>query len=171
MAWLRWLGFGGSEQNSVAADTETVRKIVARLDALDPQRARYIAAFAYILGRVANADRHIDAGEIRAMEELVVKHGALPEEQAVLVVQIARAQNTLTGGTENFLVTREFASIATPEQKFALLDAAFAVSAAEAGVSAVEENEIARIADELLMSHTDYIAVRSRWRDELNVLR
>jgi uncharacterized tellurite resistance protein B-like protein len=168
---MRWLGLGGDAPRPATSETETVRKIIERLDALEPHQARYIAAFAYVLGRVANADRQVTPDELRAIEQLVARHGDLPEAQAVLVVQIARAQNVMFGGTENFLVTREFASIATPQQKLALLDAAFAVSAAQAGVSTVEENEIARIADELLLSHGDYIAVRSRYRDRLNVLR
>jgi len=43
-----------------SADTDTVRRIVASLDRLDPAGARYIAAFAYILARVALADRVVE---------------------------------------------------------------------------------------------------------------
>jgi hypothetical protein len=96
-----------------------VRKIAAALDRLDPDRARYIAAFAYILSRVARADLQISDVELREMERLVQEHGGLPEEQAVLVVQMAKTQSTLFGGVENFLVTREFDKIATREQKIA----------------------------------------------------
>ena len=47
------------------------------------------------------------------MEQLVVGLSGLPEEQAILVVQIAKSQATLFGGTENFLVTGEFNKMAT----------------------------------------------------------
>ncbi len=40
--------------SSTAGDTDTVRRIVSELDKLDPARARYLAAFAYILSRVAS---------------------------------------------------------------------------------------------------------------------
>ena len=40
-------------------DTETVRKIVTALESMDPDRARFVAAFAFILCRVARADLHI----------------------------------------------------------------------------------------------------------------
>lgn len=172
MSILKWLGLGGgAAEGPSPSDTETVRKVIERLDRLEPDRARYIAAFAYVLGRVAHADRSISPDELRTMEGIVAGHGGLPEDQAVLVVQIARTQNQLFGGTENFLVTREFAKIATREQKLALLDSAFAVSAAQGGISTVEDNEIRRVADELLLEHADFIAVRSRYRDDLNVLR
>ena len=40
-----------------AGDTDTVRRIVAELDWLDSDRVRYLAAFAYLPGRVAIAHR------------------------------------------------------------------------------------------------------------------
>src|SRR4051812_6287119 len=87
------------------SETDTVRKIVRALDALEPERARHIAAFAYVLSRVARADMNISEVETREMEQLVAELGGLPEEQAILAVQIAKTQTTLFGGTENFLVT------------------------------------------------------------------
>jgi hypothetical protein len=46
-----------------SAETETVRKIVRELDAMPPEEARYIAAFAYILSRVARSDMNVSAVE------------------------------------------------------------------------------------------------------------
>lgn len=97
--------------------------------------------------------------------------GRLPEEQALIVVQMAKQRNHLFGGTENFLVTREFDRIATREQKLELLDCLFAVSAAEDGVSLAEDNEIRQIASELHLGHPDFIRVRSAWAGQLNVLK
>ena len=71
----------GSEQERVP-ETETVRKITNALDQLEPERARYIAAFAYLLSRVANADMNISPEETAVMERIVVERGDLPEEQA-----------------------------------------------------------------------------------------
>ncbi len=158
-------------QAASPGQTETVRKIVQSLDRLEPERARFIAAFAYILSRAAGADRKISQGETRAMEAIITERGGLPEEQAVVVVQMARHQNLLFGGTENFLVTREFNKISTREQKIALLDCLYAVAAAEDLVSNVEENEIRQVASELRLEHSDFIAVRLRYRDRLSLLR
>ncbi len=157
--------------DSNAADTDTVRRIVASLDRLEPERARYVAAFAYVLARVALADRVVSPEETRAMEEMVQRHGRLPAEQAIIVVQLAKSQNLLFGGTEDFLVTRELDRMATPEQKLALLDCLFAVSAAEGGIATAEDNEIRRIAIELKIPHDEYIRVRLAHRRELTVLQ
>src|SRR6266850_8364530 len=88
-----------------SAETETVRKIVAALDRLEPDRARHIAVFAYILSRVARADLVISEAETRAMESIVEEAGELTPEQAILVVQMAKTQAILFGGTENYIVT------------------------------------------------------------------
>src|SRR3990172_10418282 len=142
MAIWKYLGWetGGEpgpdrKKGKVSAETETVRKIVDALDRLEPERARYIAAFAYLLGRVAHADQHISPEETQEMERLVMERGGLPEEQAILVVQMAKTQNLLFGGTENFLVSREFEKIASREQKLALLDCLYAVSSADKSIS------------------------------------
>ena len=148
---------------SSSADTETVRKIAAALDRLDPERARYIAAFAYILSRVAREDLRISDEELRTMESLVQDKGGLPEEQAVMVVQMAKTQNALFGGVENFLVTREFDKIATREQKIALLHCLYGVSAADHTISSAEDTTIRAIADELHLDRADFIAVKSAY--------
>ena len=162
---------GIPDQHSGAADTETVRKVIEALDQLDPARARFIAAFGYILSRVANADLKITPEETHAMERIIMERGGLPEEQALIVVQTAKTRTQLFGGTENFLVTREFSRIATREEKLALLDCLFAVAAAEAHISTAEDNEIRQIVNELGLGHPDFIAVRSRWKDQLSVFR
>jgi uncharacterized tellurite resistance protein B-like protein len=164
--------FSSSKAEPVAAaQTDTVRKIVDSLDRLEPERARYLAAFAYVLSRVARADLKVSPEETRAMEATIMEHGRLPEDQAVIVVQIAKNQNLLFGGTENYLVTREFNRISTQEEKLTLLDCLFAVAAAEHSVSVAEDNEIRQIARELGLSHQDFIAVRSRYRDRLSVFQ
>ncbi len=153
------------------SETETVRRITRALDQLDPDRAKFIAAFAYLLSRTARADLNISPEETQAMERIVMEKGRLPEEQAVVVVQMAKTQNTLFGGTENYLVSREFNAIASHEEKLSLLDCLYAVAASDESISTVEDNEISQIADELRIEHRDFISTRSRYRDRLAVLK
>lgn len=151
--------------------TETVRRIVQQLDGLEPARARYIAAFAYILSRVARADMNISDAETREMERQVTRLSGIPAEEAVLVVQIAKTQATLFGGTENFLVTQEFNKIADLQQKLALLECLFAVAAADQVISSAEDREIRLICDELLLTHEQFIGARYKFRQYLGVLK
>ena len=137
---------------------------------MEPEQARFVAGFAYILSRVARADLKISEAETRAMERIVAEQGGISEAQAVVAVQIAKSQNLLFGGTENFLVTREFSRTASSGQKLALLDCLFAVAAAEGRISAKEDNEIRQISNELGLDHRDFIAVRTGHRDQLAFL-
>jgi len=173
MSILKLLGYDPDRTTAAhdSAETETVRKIVAALDRLEPDRARHIAIFAYILSRVARADLVISEAETRAMEAIVEQMGGLAPEQAILVVQMAKTQAILFGGTENFLVTREFNRLASREEKLSLLRCLFAVSASDDSISVMEDNEIRRITEELRLTHEDFIAARSEFRDHLAVLR
>lgn len=154
-----------------AGERDSVRKIVDRLDGLDPERARFVATFAFILSRVAHADLHVSAEETRSMERIVMDEAELPEEQAMIVIQMAKTQSLLFGGTDNFSVTKEFNKVATRRQKLGLLNCLFGVSAADDSISTVEDGVVRQIADELGLDHADYIAVRSRYRARLAVLK
>src|SRR5262245_13719047 len=111
VAWIRTLQISSSPSDQ--GDTETVVRIVRELDKLDPQRARFLASFAYVLSRVAGADDRISDIETATMVDLVERKGKIQRAQATLVVEIAKNQNKLFGATEDFLVTREFKSLAT----------------------------------------------------------
>ena len=105
------------------------------------------------------------------MERIVMERGGLSEEQAILVTQIAKSQEVLFGGTEGFLVSREFSKIASREQKLELLDCLFAVSAADDSISTVEDNEIVRICAELQLPREEVVTARGRYREHLAVLK
>jgi uncharacterized tellurite resistance protein B-like protein len=148
-----------------------VKRIVSELEALEPARARFLAAFAYVLSRVAHSDSHISEDETEKMRDIVKALGHLPDAQAVLVVEIAKGQSTLFGGTENYLVTREFREIATAEQRFELLDCLFAVAAADGSISGIEESQAAQIAKELGFTQPEYASVLAVHADHRTVLR
>jgi uncharacterized tellurite resistance protein B-like protein len=165
--WIR--GLTGSPH--APGDTDTVRRIVGELDKLDPARARYLAAFAYVLSRVAGADFHISDIETLKMVELVHRLGQLTEAQSVLVVEIAKSQQRLFGGTEDFLVTREFREIASEEQRSDLLRCLFAVAAADGSISSEEEAQLWQIAGELGFSRVDFTQIRNEYSSMRSVLQ
>lgn len=177
MGILELLGFGSPAASSKApsgsdhGETDTVRRIVGELDRLDQSQARFLAAFAYVLSRVAAADLDISDVETEKMVEIVQHLGHVPEEQAVLVVAIAKNQNRLFGSTEDYLVTREFREIATDEQRRDLLDCLFAVSAADETITGDEETQIRQIANELGFSHKEFIQNRLAYTDKRSIFK
>ena len=171
MSLRRFLGLGNRANDRAADELASVRKIVDALDSMDPAAARFLARFAYVLGRVARADMAVSPDETREMERIVRERSGLSDSQAVIAVQIAKSQNALFGGTDDYLVTREFASAATHDQKLALLDCCFAVSAADRDIGGEEEAELRRVANELGLTSGDLGAARASYREYLAVLK
>lgn len=154
-----------------AGETETIRRITRSLEKMEPARAKKIAGFAFILSRAAHADLSISDEETGEMERQVIRWMGLPEEQAVLVVQIAKSQNILFGGTDNYVVTREFGKTTSQEEKVQLLHCLFAVTASDDSISVVEENSIDQIGRELGFTRRELVNVRSVYRDKRAVMK
>jgi uncharacterized tellurite resistance protein B-like protein len=167
MSLRRWLGLSDEAAEPALGGLDEIERA---LDGLDPGAARYLACFAYILGRVARADHEVTPDESAEMERLIAERSRLTPEQARLAVRIATAHGIRHGGTEDFLVTREFARITDREQRLALLDCLFALSSADASIVTLEDNEVRRIASELKLEHGDFINARTGYLRHLKVL-
>jgi hypothetical protein len=152
-------------------DTAALRRIVAQLQELPPDQCRFIAGFAYVLGRVANADMTIAPEEVTQMERTVMDVGGLPEAQAVLVVQIALNNATLFGGTDNYVITREVSKTASRDQLERLLRAAFAVGAADQTINAQESSELDMVGSELGFADTEIRAMRAEYKESFSAVR
>jgi uncharacterized tellurite resistance protein B-like protein len=166
LSLLRFLGLGG-ERDAPSRDTDTVRRIARRLEGIEPEKAKYLAAFAYVLARLAHADLKIDAAETAEMERIVRQIAGLSEAETALVVQIAQSQARLLGGTENYIVTRQFREISTREQRGELLQCLYAVAAADGSITGDESVEIIAIADELGFTRAEANSLRGAYRDKL----
>jgi len=154
-----------------SGDTATVRRIVATLEALPPDQARLMASAAYILARAANADLEISDAETAAMEEALQRTGAIDEATAVLVVEMAKLQAKSVGGTEDFVVTREFKSVSTPEQRLNVVRAAFVIGAANGSISAEESAVANEIANELDIEDATLAAMRAEFTEQMSAVQ
>jgi uncharacterized tellurite resistance protein B-like protein len=167
MSLLDWLGLRERPRDR---DGDVIHRIVRELEALEPDAARHLALFAFLLSRVANVDQDVSAEETRVMEGLVESYGGIPAAQAVLVVEMAKLQNRMFGDTQNFLAAREFRDLATEDQRRDLIHCLFAVSAADDAVTIPEEETIRNISRELLLTNEEYLAIRSAYRDKRTAL-
>lgn len=152
-------------------ETESVRRISARLTALPPARARFLAAFAYLLGRAANADMVVTDAEAAEMQRLVAEVGGVDAETASIVVDLARLRADRYGATEDYLVSREFKAISTMEERERLLRCCFVVMAADDEVDASESWLANRLAEELDIERPDLNRIRDEFHDRLSGVR
>ena len=156
---------------SDAGDTATVRRIVGQLEAMPRDKARFLAGFAYILTRAAAADLEISEVEEQVIEKLVVEHGGLTEAQAVLVAEMARSQALLYGGTEDYLVTRQFKELSTEEERLALLSCCYLVGAADDVITVEESDTLQEIARELDIDRVAVNAIRHEFEPKLAAIQ
>jgi uncharacterized tellurite resistance protein B-like protein len=153
---------------TTAGDTATVRRIVAKLEAMPPEQARLLAAAAYTLARAANADLEISDAETAAIERELQEGEHIDEPTAVMVTEMAKLQAKTVGGTEDYVVTREFKSISTPELRLRVLRAGFAIAAANGSISAEETSVLNQIAEELDIDDTALNAIRADYHEQLS---
>jgi uncharacterized tellurite resistance protein B-like protein len=156
---------------TTAGDTATVRRIVAKLEAMPPEQARLLAAAAYTLARAANADLEISADETAAIERELQEGEHIDEPTAVMVTEMAKLQAKTVGGTEDYVVTREFKSISSPELRLRVLRACFAISAANGSISAEETAVLNQIAEELDIDDAALNAIRADYHEQLSAVQ
>ena len=154
----KWLGVAEDEH----VESSALRDLMNSLDALEPDHARQVARFAYLLGRVALADRHVSDEETRAMERLVAAQAGVTPDQATVVVGLAKNSNRLFGGTADFEVARDFSEAASYDEKLSLANCLFTVAGEDRSISLQEETEIHRILNQLKILPEDLRALRSR---------
>ena len=161
--------FGGADARSDVP--ESMRRIVAKLEGFEEDRARFLAAYAYVLARVAHSDMEVEATEVAEMERTLVQVGDLTETEANLVVQIAVHQAAAIGGTEDYLVTREFRKMTDKAERVRLMRCVLAVAAADDSITSVESREVAAIGEELGFARSEINSLRLEYRDKLAELQ
>lgn len=174
MSLLKLLGWAEAEPSSDRDDGPRAERLAAtvqsRLTALDAKRAEFVAAFAGLLVRVAYVDRSVSEAERAVLGPLLAANAGLPANEAETVIEIATHAATTLGGISYASLTRAFNAIATAEEKMRLIDCLFAVATAEGTISLVEDEEVRAVARALLLSQQQFIAVRSRYKDQLEVI-
>jgi uncharacterized tellurite resistance protein B-like protein len=148
-----------------------VEAVLRRLNRLPPSRAEFVAAFAGLLVRVAYADLEISAAEQAALDRLLAERTQLSPTEAEAVTHIVMQQASALGGIQYALLTRTFNRLATQTEKEQLIDCLYAIATAGSSVSAVEDDEVRAVARALLLSHTQFIAIRHRYKDQLEVIQ
>jgi uncharacterized tellurite resistance protein B-like protein len=155
---------------SLQGETSSVRMIGAALSGMPPARARFVAAFAYLLGRAANANLEVSDVE-RAEMARIGEVAGLDAETTKLVMDLSATLSTEFGATEDFLVTREFKAISTMEERHRLLRACFLVMAADDVIDANEAWLVNRVAEELDVERDDLNEIRAEFYERLSSVK
>jgi DnaJ-domain-containing protein 1 len=84
---------------------------------------------------------------------------------------MAKLQARTVGGTEDYVVTREFRNLASESQRIDILRACYAISAASGSISAEENAVVNEIARELDLDPAAVNAVRAAYHDRISAVQ
>jgi uncharacterized tellurite resistance protein B-like protein len=170
MPLLKLLGIGSGldEQRAKTSLAEDVRR---QFESLSAERAEFVAAFAGLLVRIAHTDVEICADEQEKMRHLLAEHAELSAAEAAIVAELVTARVTGMEGLEYAELTRSFNEVASVHDKELLIDCLFAIAAAGTHVSVAEDEEIRAVARALLLTHGQFVGIRSRYKEQREVMQ
>lgn len=137
----------------------------AWMNEIDPAELNRYTLFGAVLGRVADAEDGISAEETARIRELLEERFELRPPLLDWVVQAV--QEASTGRVDRQGLLAEFNRVADMDERRRLLDAAFAVAAADGVIGAGELEELRRISNFLWIDPRVYNDIRARWIAEL----
>jgi uncharacterized tellurite resistance protein B-like protein len=157
----RLMRIAGRSSDEIRPVSASVKRIAAEFEQFDDDTARYLAAFAYVLGRVAAVDREVDDDEVAVIKLALVEIAGIDPGHARLVADAAHVEAQEEGGTQDYIATRDFRRVASREQCEQLLRCLLQVAAADGEISREESSEIVNIAEELGFSFPELKALKA----------
>lgn len=162
--------FGGkSGAASPEGDATSLERVERELEHLPADRARNLAAMALLLGRVAHADETVTGEERERMKKILAADLHLDEQQAEAVADLA-LEKTLCLSMDRHLVLQHVRERVDHDERRDLVRSLFHLAAVH-DISSQESEEIRLITKGMLLTHPDYIALRSEFRDHLTLLK
>lgn len=151
--------------------TPLAAAIHRELGELTPEKVERIAVYAGLLVRVAHADVDVSDAERAKLVEIVAERTGVSVPEATVIGALVIRQATELEGIEYALLTRTFNELAGVEEKERLIDCLYALATADDEVSVAEDDEIRAVARALLLSHEQFIRIRQKYKDKLEVIR
>ncbi len=163
MSILNWLGFRPKTAEPATPDDRQVERIADAMNALDNEEARYLAAFAYLLCRVAYADGVISRVETERMSSIMCDFSSLTPKQSDLVIKLAQNENFQADAETGRKVSAIFAEMAPLRARTDFIGCLYAVAAADEKVFGVEDESVMAIGLELGVSDEAVQRVRAAY--------
>jgi len=164
------LGLGGKSAGRDVPPQSLV-ELTAELEALAPEEARFVAAFAYLLARVAGADLKIEEIERNEMARHLETFGGIAASQAELLAKSALRMADAHSSSDDHLVARAFRDMSEGPERLRLLRCLYAVAAADETISTQEDNEIFEVGSAIGVAREQIVALRSEFKQYLGSMR
>ncbi len=170
MSLLRFLGLGGQPAGR-DIEPRSLIELGHELDSLPPEEARFIAAFAYLLARVAGVNLHTDEVERVEITRRLEDFAGIDSAQAEILAKSAVHMAEVHSASDDHLVARAFRDMTQHSEQIRLLRCLYAVAAADEVISTQEDNEIFEVARAIGVARRDVVALRSEFKQYLGTMK
>jgi uncharacterized tellurite resistance protein B-like protein len=170
LSLLRFLGLGGASKGR-ESEPVSLAEIGAQLEALPAEEARFVAAFSYLLARIAGADLRTDDVERDSIASRLESFAEIDQNLAGILADTAIQAAVDHDASDDHLVARAFRDMSERPERIRLLRCLYAVAAADENISAVEDNEIYEVARSIGIDQTDVVALRMEFKKYLGALK
>lgn len=128
---------------------------------VDARTLNRVTLMGAVLGRVAQAEGGVSDNELERIRSVLADRAGLKPPWLDWTVQAVREAAALHTDRQGLLA--EFNRVSDHEERRQLLDAAFAVAAADGAVAEAELEELRLISNYLWLDPREFHAVRQRW--------
>jgi uncharacterized tellurite resistance protein B-like protein len=132
---------------------------------------KYVTGFSGLLGKVAYADMEISEDEVAKMQSVLSSTLLLKDAQVGSIIEMLQKHSVQLCSIEDYRYVRMINEVCDNEQKMELIEAMFAVAAADETVSSEEDSAIYVVSKGIGLSHKDFVTVRARFKNYLEVLK
>lgn len=139
---------------------DAIRSTAAQLSGMPVGACEYFDALAFVLSRIAGADRNISGEEARRMEAVLAEQAGLNPAQSALVVEIARHRRQLADPGRAYRESLQLRRRLDDDERARVLDVLYEIAAADGEVVACELDEIHQVAAELGLTRLEVTALR-----------
>lgn len=138
---------------------------------LSDEKATIIACVAGLMARVAYVDFKLDAGEVIHMNDVLREWTEFDESTVELIAQTSVRHIKEFAGLENHLYVYPLKNTLDRDSRFRLVEALFALAAADGSVENIESEEIRIICKGLELSDKHFLSARAKVAKHLRSLQ
>jgi uncharacterized tellurite resistance protein B-like protein len=127
---------------------------------IDQEEARTLSLAGALMAYIIHIDECVRPEERGTLERILREVWGIGEAAATMMAEVALSE--VARGMDVFQLTSAFADRVPVEERTRLIDALFAVAAADGTLSGAETSEISRINQGIRLTHDQFVAARKR---------
>lgn len=167
----RILGLDQGDPPARARYGELFAEVSRLLSDRSEEEIKRIAGLAGLLGAVAHADNEMTPQELDRIRGILRDRLRLTDAEIAPIVTLLREHRLQLFALESHVYARLANDVVPREQRPDLLRALFQVAAVDHAINAEEDRTLWMLADALLLTHREFVTVRSEFSRDRNVLR